>query len=160
GVTLAAILQPLAARRRVNSSSTPPVTVVMPIYGLESELSQNLDNIFDQDYPQFSVSLAFARADDPAIELTNAARKRRPAVHSELLIGEAVEFPNLKVRNEYKCLDGAATDFVCIVDSNTSLAPDTVRKSMALMGPKVGLVTVLPVAVRPRGFVANLDAAF
>jgi ceramide glucosyltransferase len=159
-ITIAAIAQPALVRRRATKPDTPATTMVMPVYGLEPEFSQNLDQMFNQDYPRFEIALAFAREHDPALATARAIMAKRTDVRSALRIGEASQFPNLKVRNEFKCLEAATTDFICIVDSNVSLPPNTLRRSMLLMEESVGLVTVLPVAVRARGLVGHLDCAF
>ncbi|MCC7347957.1 MAG: glycosyltransferase, partial [Variibacter sp.] len=138
----------------------PPVTAIMPMHGLEPELSENLDRLFGQDYPRFEVMLAFTRADSPAIALARQAMQRWPGVTSTLLIGESTQFVDPKVRNEFKALEAAKTDFVYIVDSNVSLPPDALRLSMRQMQEGVALVTAVAVAARPGNPAGHLETAF
>lgn len=156
----AALIQPLLAYRRAKVKEFPPVTIIMPMCGIVPELSANLDRLFAQDYPNFEVALSFAHADDPAIAVAQDAMLRWPKIKSTLRIGETAEYIDLKVRNEFKCLADARTDFVYIVDSNVSLPPDALRRSMAQMAPDVGVVTAQAVAVRPTNFIGHLELAF
>jgi ceramide glucosyltransferase len=156
----AALLQPFLSARNATSVSIPFVSIIVPLCEVEPELSENLDRLFDQDYPNFEIALSFARGDDPAIEFARSAMLRWPRVKSVLRIGESREFIDLKVRNEFKCLTDASSGYVYIVDSNIALPRSALRRSMAQMTGPVGLVAMPPVAVRPLNFVGHLETAF
>ncbi|MCC7346369.1 MAG: glycosyltransferase [Variibacter sp.] len=156
---IVAWLQPRLVRAAPAPADAPRVTVVMPMYDVEPELADNLDKLFAQDYPNFEIALSFSHADDAAIPCAQAAQARWPQVKSSIRIGEAAEFLDPKVRNEFKCLAAATTPFIYVVDSNVALPPDALRRAMRLMRDDVGCLSSCPVAVRPENAFATLEAA-
>ena len=56
----------------------PFATVFVPCRGLEDGLKENINAIFAQDYPAFEIIFVSDRADDPAVEIIEEARRSFP----------------------------------------------------------------------------------
>ena len=61
-----ALLHPRIRARRGTASEQPPVSIIVPLSGLDPELEDNLHSLFQQRYPTFEVLLSVAEAGDPA----------------------------------------------------------------------------------------------
>ena len=66
------------AAPRLSDQEFPPVSVIKPVCGLEPMLEQNLESLFQQDYPTFELIFGARTADDPAIAVVNQLRCRYP----------------------------------------------------------------------------------
>jgi len=56
---------------------TPPVTVIAPCRGLDQGFSENLEALFQQNYPSYEIIFVSDRADDPALSALSEIRARR-----------------------------------------------------------------------------------
>src|SRR3979409_1807122 len=54
---------------------TPFVSLFVPCRGLDEGLRENIEAIFEQDYPSFEVVFASDSRDDPALRIVNEARQ-------------------------------------------------------------------------------------
>lgn len=140
-------------------TSVPPVSIIVPMRGLDPELAINIEALFAQSYPEFEVLASVADAADPAIPLIRRIMSAHPERPHRLHIGAAKIGRNPKVQNLMQIYDMARHDLVLMCDSNVQLRPDAVAAMVGQFAPDVGLVSAVSVAVRPRNFVAELDCA-
>jgi cellulose synthase/poly-beta-1,6-N-acetylglucosamine synthase-like glycosyltransferase len=81
------------------SDFTPFVSVIAPCRGLEDGLCENINALFEQDYPAYEIIFVTDRADDPALGVIEevreeVARMGLDAVHPEtqcLVAGQATD---------------------------------------------------------------------
>lgn len=146
-------------QRPAMAGALPPVSVLVPMRGLDPELDVNVEALFSQTHPQLEIVFAVADPADAAIPLVRRIMAAHPERPSRLLIGDVEIGRNPKVQNLFRAYDLALHDFVLMCDSNVQLRPDAVAAMVAQFAPDVGMVSAVPVAVRPRNFVAELECA-
>ena len=56
------------SRCRPLNDFTPPVTVIIPCKGIETDFESNVSNYLSQDYPHYQVIFTVASVDDPAYQ--------------------------------------------------------------------------------------------
>lgn len=66
---------------------------------------------------------------------------------------------NPKLANLAEPLEAAANDLILVKDAATLLSQETLRAMAAALRPGIGLVCAVPVARRPRGLAAHVEAA-
>lgn len=143
----------------LSATTTPPVTVVVLSCGIEPELEHNIESVLAQSYPNFRVIFSIATPMDESRPAIEAAIRRNPGVRALLNIGEVPNVADPQIRNYMTALATVEDDIVLVVDSNACLKRDTLLRLISYLTPNVGLVSSLPVAVRPRSIGARLECA-
>lgn len=136
-------------RRRpstLRQASLPALSVLKPLCGADAGLEANLESFFQQDYPAFELIFGVEKADDPAVGVVDALRRRYPHVASLLVVHDGVPGLNPKVRNLRGMLPAARYDMIVISDSNIR----------APAGYLYDLAAQLRAGTRPVGLVTNL----
>jgi len=133
----------------------PPVSVLKPVKGADHEAYENFASFCRQDYPDYEVLFAAARADDPAVPLieTLIERLRRdvPDRAIRLLVtgeagGNTAGNPagNPKTALLERLAGEARGEVLVAADSDVRADPDALRRLVApLADPAVGLVSAL-----------------
>jgi ceramide glucosyltransferase len=105
----------------------PPLTVIMPLAGLEEELDENLEALLNQVYDApHEIIFTSASAHDPGVDRARRAARAFPDVDARFVT--APEFGlNPEVRNIAAALDVARYDLVFHTDANVRLRPDRLR---------------------------------
>jgi ceramide glucosyltransferase len=96
---------------------------------------------------------------DPAIPLVRGIMANHPTRSPRLLVGDVRIGRNPKVQNLMSIYDLARHELVLMCDSNVQLPRDALAAMAAQFAPDVGMVSAVPVAVRPGNFVAELECA-
>jgi ceramide glucosyltransferase len=138
---------------------TPPVTIVVLASGIEPEINRNIASVLEQNYPDFRVIFSIADATDESRPLIEAAIQNNPGVSAHLDIGEAQNVADPQIRNYLTALKKVSDDLVLVVDSNVCLQRNTLLQLVSYLAPDVGLVSSLPIAVRPRSIGGRLECA-
>jgi ceramide glucosyltransferase len=138
---------------------TPPVTIVVLASGIEPEFERNIASVLEQNYPDFRVLFSIADATDESRPTIEAAIQNNPGVSAQLDIGEVKNVADPQIRNYLTALKKVTDDLVLVVDSNVCLQRDTLLRLVAYLEPDVGVVSSLPVAVRPRSIGGRLECA-
>ena len=68
-------------------SSAPGVSILRPLKGLDTNLSENLESTFKQDYPNFEILLSVADEDDEALPVVRDLISKYPNVNARVIIG-------------------------------------------------------------------------
>src|ERR1700742_1414515 len=126
-------------------STSPPVTILKPLYLGEPGLSDNLESFFAQDYPG-AVQIVFGVHDekDPAADVVRELQTRYPHRDTVIVADGALHGSNGKVSNLINMLPSARHDILVLSDSDITVSPYWLRHvTDALAGPGVGLVTWL-----------------
>jgi ceramide glucosyltransferase len=145
--------------RHVALTKAPKVSVIVPVKGIGAELADNFDALFQQSYADFEILFVVADSCDPAIALIEAAIVRHSGIPARLIIGDDKVSGNPKVNNLAKGEHEARHELLMMCDSNITIQPDMLSRMVARLVPPVGLISTIPVAVRPSNFVGELECA-
>jgi len=124
----------------------PFVSVIAPCRGLENGLRENLDALFQQDYPAYEIVFVTDRADDPSLSVVEEVSKSKDSarVSSRLLIaGEGID-SGQKVHNLRTAVTmvDARTEVLVFVDSDGRPQPDWLKTLVApLLDDQIGAAT-------------------
>ncbi|HWC77692.1 MAG TPA: glycosyltransferase [Blastocatellia bacterium] len=130
---------PLAPR-----ASTPQVSILKPLCGLEDELEENLASFACLDGVSYEVVLSVASSTDPAIEVAKRVMARFPASPFVLITGGVTPglVANPKVERLIAASRVARGDIFFISDSNIRVLPDDIAQTIkAFDDPSVGCVS-------------------
>jgi len=130
----------------------PPVSILKPMKGTDPNLEENLESFFRLEYPEYEVVFGLDDEADAALGVARRVAARHPETASRIVVdGRTVGF-NPKVNNLANIARVARHELLWISDSNTWVAPDTLRELVArLERPGVGLVSSPFRGTRARG---------
>ncbi|KAF8213224.1 glycosyltransferase like family 2-domain-containing protein [Mycena galopus ATCC 62051] len=146
GLWAIGILGCMAARKRYRlrprsplavapTSSVPGVSILRPLKGLDTNLYENLESTFTQEYPNYELLLSVANERDQALPVARELMTKYPNVNCRIVIGEEVVGVNPKVNNLVRSYREAAHDILWVIDSNVSVHPGTLARSVDAFGP-------------------------
>lgn len=146
----------------------PGVSILRPLKGLDTNLYENLESTFKQDYPNYEILFSVADEQDGALPIVRELITRYPNVNAEIVIGEQVVGVNPKVNNLIRSYHKAAHDIIWALDSNVSVDPGTLGRSVdslnAPLSPSqkpIGLVHHVPFAFCNESHTGSrIEAAF
>jgi len=140
-----------------------------PLKGLDTNLYENLESTFVQEYPNFEILLSVANEDDQALTVVRELMSQYPQVNARIIISEEIVGVNPKVNNLIKSYKQAAHDILWVIDSNISVAPGTLARSVdVLVQPpqnpskkRIALVHHVPFATDHEEYLgARVETAF
>ena len=128
--------------RAPRPASTPPVTILKPLRGLDPQMYESFRSHCTQDYPEYEIIFGVSEADDPAIGAVEQLIREFPKCKIRLLVCPEVLGNNRKTSNLVQMLAFARYDHLLINDSDILVTPDYLRRVMAPFAqPEVGMVT-------------------
>ncbi|GAA6013065.1 hypothetical protein JCM8202_003005 [Rhodotorula sphaerocarpa] len=140
------------------AASTPGVSILRPLRGLDCNLYENLEASFRQDYRKFEIIFSVADEADAAIPIVKELCDRYPNVQSKLIVGQEVVGVNPKINNLIRAYRAAEYDLVWVLDSNVLTSETCLSRSVPLFSSSgsadpnarpIGLVHHLPFAIYP-----------
>lgn len=152
-------------RCRPNAHAVPaspdavPVSIVLPVCGLDNYLEDTLRSAFRLDFPRYELIFCVARPDDAAVPLVNRLMADHRWIDARILVGDERISENPKLNNVFKGWREARYPFVSICDSNVLLPRDYLQQLLAQFDPQTGLVCSPPIGCRPEGFFAEIECA-
>jgi len=159
GTYVVTLLSPGRRPRPASGNALQPVSVLVPVRGVDFGLEQNLTSFFQLDYPQYEVVFAIHDDRDPALAVIRKAIAANPSVPSQVKIGLVERHANPKIGNLVGAEPLLQHPLVLLSAANVSLAPDTLRRLVTALRRGVGVVSAIPVATRPETFGAEVEAA-
>ena len=138
---------------------SPPVSIVLPVCGLENYIEDTLRSAFRLDYPRYELIFCAARPDDAAVPLVQRLMADHRWIDARLLIGDERISDNPKLNNVFKGWREATHPFVSICDSNVLLPRDYIQRLLSRFDAETGLVCSPPIGSRPDGFFAEVECA-
>ena len=140
----AVLVRRFMAAPRTAPVARPPISVLKPLCGDEPGLADNLESLFDQDYPAVQVICGVAAEDDPAAAVGRGLAARRPDADLTLVVDGRRHGCNLKVGNLLNMAGHIRHPLVAIADSDVYAYPGYLDDLAAgLQAPGIGLVTSL-----------------
>jgi ceramide glucosyltransferase len=160
GASAAAFIEPRRRARQATRRDQPPVSIIIPVRRLEADADAAFGSAFAQAYPRFEVITAAEETRSPALDLAAEVARRFPHVESRVLGGNPRVTPNPKVSNLAPAIAAARHDLVLVKDSNIQLDDGRLAGLVHSLIDDVGLVCAMPIASKPIGFAAEIEAAF
>jgi ceramide glucosyltransferase len=141
------------------SPDAPPVSIVLPVCGLENHIEDTLRSAFRLDTPRYELIFCAARPEDAALPLLRRMMADHPWIDARLLIGDERISENPKLNNVFKGWRETAYPLVSICDSNVLLPRDYIQRLLKTFDPQTGLVCSPPIGCWPDGFFAEVECA-
>jgi ceramide glucosyltransferase len=63
------------------------VTILRPLKGLDTNLYENLESTFTQEYPNFEIIFSVAEKDDQALPIVRDLILKYPNINARIIIG-------------------------------------------------------------------------
>lgn len=158
-IYLGTLLMPIRRPPVSGPAGLPAVSVLVPVKGIDAEFADNLEAFFGQVYPVLELIFTVADAGDPAIPLVERAIAAHPRIAARLIVGDVRVSANPKVNNLVNAERAARHPLLLISAANIAVAPDMLARMVPLLTPEVGLLSAVPVAVRPTNFVGEVETA-
>jgi ceramide glucosyltransferase len=122
--------------------STPPVSILTPLSGIDDGLEANLRAAFAQDYPDFEILFAAPEERDPAVAVARKLMAEHPAVPSRLIVTGESPYANRKVYSLERMHAEARHDLLVMNDSDIQADRNMLRVAAAeFQDERVGLAT-------------------
>ncbi|KDQ63450.1 glycosyltransferase family 21 protein [Jaapia argillacea MUCL 33604] len=149
-------LRPRSPLASAPASSVPGVSILRPLKGLDTNLYENLESTFTQEYPNYEILFCVHDEHDQALSVVRDLLAKYPNVQAKVVIGEDRVGVNPKVNNLMQSYRQAQHDILWVIDSNVLVSPGTLARSVdALTAPpppsspsrkRIGLVHHVPLA--------------
>jgi ceramide glucosyltransferase len=121
--------------------SSPPISILKPLCGLDDRLAENLASFAALAYPEYEVLLGLRSAADPAVEVARDAARRWPG-RFRVVFQRGEPGHNPKVNQLVTLARAARHDVLVVSDSNVQVDPAYLAGiAAALEDESVGLVT-------------------
>jgi ceramide glucosyltransferase len=149
-----------AARREpfAPGETTPPISVLKPVRGLDPDAYENFASFCRQDYPQFEILFAVSDSADPVVPVIEKLIADFPDYPIRLIVVHEQLGPNSKVSNLCRLTREARHDLLVITDSDVRVETGYLRSVAVLFrAPGVGGVTALYRGKDNLQFVAAMD---
>ncbi|HEY9671523.1 MAG TPA: glycosyltransferase [Waterburya sp.] len=147
-----------ATPRPETNPNGPPVSVMIPVCGVDEYALENWSSFCQQDYENYEVLFGVMDSSDPAVPLLKDLVAKFPN-RAKLFVGLDMKGINYQVSNLIHLFNAAQHEIVVITDSDMRVGPNYLRTVTAPLGdPEVGVVTCGYVAHEPKFWVAALAA--
>lgn len=137
----------------------PPVSILKPVRGLDSEAYENFASFCALDYPEYEILFCVNDADDAVVPVIEKLQRDFPDRNIRLLIGAPRRGASGKVNKLCRLAQEARYNVLVISDSDVRVGENYLQEVTApLEDPQVGAVTVFFKSTTSGGAGANLDA--
>jgi len=137
-----------------------PVSVAIPVCGLDNYAEETLRTAFRLNYPHYELLFCAARADDAALPVVRRLMADHPWIDARILIGDERISENPKLNNVFKGWRDARHAWIMMPDSNVLMPRDYLQRLLSHFKSDTGLVCSPPLGCLPGGFWAELECAF
>jgi ceramide glucosyltransferase len=152
-------LEQRAFEATLSAAQLPFVSLLKPLHGLESQLEENLESFFNQDYPQFEVLFAVDLADDAAAEVARRVMVRHPERPSRIVVNGEPPWPNPPAWSFFCMAKEARGEILVTSDSDVIVDSNYLRQVVPpLLHEKTGMLTCVYRGLNTGGFWSLMDA--
>ncbi|GAX41693.1 putative glycosyl transferase, group 2 family protein [Tolypothrix sp. NIES-4075] len=142
----------------IDSEFHPPITIVKPLCGFDSDAYENLASFCQQDYPDYQIIFVVRDRKDPNIEIVNKIIYNYPDLDILLVLGDRIIGTNPKVNNLANGAIKAKHEILFLADSDIRVNKDYLQRVIQPMQDQnVGVVTC-PYRSLAQGWVTILEA--
>lgn len=151
--------QQSAFEATLDAAQLPFVSLLKPLHGLESQLEENLESFFSQDYPEFEVLFAVDLADDAAAEVARRVMERHPERPSRIIVNGEPPWPNPPAWSFFCMAKEAQGEILVTSDSDVMVDGNYLRQVVPpLLHEKTGMLTCVYRGLNTGGFWSLMDA--
>jgi len=154
----------VGARRRTPPlvpRPSPPVTILKPLCGVESQTYECLRSFCDQDYADFQIVFGVSSEADPAVALVRRLQHEFPQRRLDLVADRRRHGSSNKVSNLINMLPMARHEFLVLADSDVRVTRDYLARVVSpLLNGDVGIVTCGYRGEAPSGVWSALGCSF
>lgn len=146
------------APQAINREFHPPVSILKPICGLDSNAYENLASFCQQDYPKYQIIFAVRNSQDPCIEVVEKIIHNFSDLDILLIVSERVIGTNLKISNLANAAAKAKYEILVLADSDIRVGTDYLQRVIQpLQDKNVGVVTCM-YRTLTQGWISILEA--
>ena len=139
--------------------STPPVSILKPVKGLDFEAFQNFSSFLRQDYPAYQVLFGVESEEDAVVPVIRRLIATFPEHDIQLMVTGSVNTMNRKVGLLAALAAHARHELLVISDSDVRVPPSYLKEVAAhFSDPKTGMVTCLYRATANQSIPARLES--
>ncbi|MEH2136206.1 bacteriohopanetetrol glucosamine biosynthesis glycosyltransferase HpnI [Nostoc sp.] len=136
----------------------PPVSILKPICGIDSNAYENLASFCQQDYPKYQIIFAVQNSEDPCIEVVEKIISNFSELDISLIVSDRIIGTNLKVSNLANAAAKAKYEILVLADSDIRVGTDYLQRVIQpLQDESVGVVTCMYRALA-QGWISVLEA--
>ncbi|WP_334878209.1 bacteriohopanetetrol glucosamine biosynthesis glycosyltransferase HpnI [Nostoc sp.] len=136
----------------------PPVSILKPICGLDSDSYENLASFCQQDYPKYQIIFGVRNSQDPCIEVVEKIIHNFSDLDILLIVSDRLIGTNLKVSNLANAADKAKYEILVLADSDIRVGSDYLQRVIQpLQDKSVGVVTCMYRSLT-QGWISTLEA--
>jgi ceramide glucosyltransferase len=122
--------------------ATPPVSILKPVRGVDSEAYANFASYCRLDYPQYEIIFAASDPADPVVPIIEKLQRDFPATQIRLVTSVERLGQNNKISNLHRLVQEAKYDLLVMTDSDVLVGRDYLREVVAPFADSaVGAVT-------------------
>jgi ceramide glucosyltransferase len=137
----------------------PPVSILKPIRGLDTDAYENFASFCRQDYPNYELVFCVHDRADPVLPLLDELHRNFPGCSIRVLYGSGRKAANDKVAKLARLVAEAEHEVVVINDSDVRVKPDYLRVVVAPLATEmVGAVTCFYVPILETGIVDSIQS--
>ncbi len=138
---------------------TPPVSILKPVRGSDSDAYENFASFCKQDYPEYEIVFCVGSPEDEIVPVLEKLKRDFPHIQIRVLFGSLRIATNDKVAKLARLSEEARYEYLVISDSDVRVQPDYLRNVVApLANPTVGAVTCLYVSTGEKTFIDKLQS--
>ncbi|KAI0652058.1 glycosyltransferase family 21 protein [Trametes meyenii] len=165
-------LRPRSPLASAAASAVPGVSILRPLKGLDTNLYENLESTFTQEYANYEIFFCVDDEDDQALNVVRDLMTKYPRVNAHIAIRNGVTVGvNPKVNNLMTAYHQVAHDILWVLDSNVMVEPGTLARSVDILNPppnaphpprrRIGVVHHVPYAwVTKHALGSRVEEAF
>jgi ceramide glucosyltransferase len=145
-----------ASKQEIEQAQDPPVSVLIPVCGLDEGAWENWTSFCQQNYPNYEVLFGVTNPDDQAVPIL----EKLVATFSDrvkIFVGLEPRGINHKDSNLSYLLEASRHEVIIFADSDIRVSADYIRTITApLVNPEIGLVTCAFIGYNPQSLEAAL----
>jgi ceramide glucosyltransferase len=144
------------ATEQITNTYNPPVSLLVPVCGVDAGAWDNWSSLCTQNYQDYEVLFGVMDSQDPAVPVLEKLVATFPK-HTRLFVGLEPRGINHKDSNLSYLLEEAQHEVIIFVDSDIRVNSDYIRTVTApLADPKVGMVTCAFIGYNPQSLGAAM----
>jgi ceramide glucosyltransferase len=149
------------SRGELAPRSTPPVSILKPLCGLDEGLESNIESFFRLEYPEYELIFSFVSDEDEAYPMARRVADRHPHVSSTFVFDARDGGGNAKIDRLAAGLSRARHRMILTSDGNVRVRPDFLLRAISQFDqPDVGLVSHLFVATGAVSVASRIETLY
>jgi ceramide glucosyltransferase len=118
-----------------NDAFVPPVSILKPVRGIDSEAYENFSSYCRLNYPTYEIIFAVTDPGDPIVPVIKKLQRDFPKTRIRLATSVERLGQNNKISNLYRLVKEARHDLLVMSDSDVRVGPDYLRELVATRSP-------------------------